>query len=69
MSGDERHMILIDAVNQLRRIVAAHVTTSNGIHHRLGHLPSEGWFCCCARGRRCSQIAQIKALVPPMEPR
>lgn len=62
-------VILIDAVNQLRRIVAANVTTSTGTHHRLGHLPDKGWFCCCERGTRCPQIAHVKALVPPMEPR
>lgn len=61
--------ILIDAVNQLRRVVAANVTTPTGTHHRLGHLPSEGWFCCCDRGKRCPQITHIKGLVPSMERR
>lgn len=61
--------VLIDAVNQLRRIVAANVTTDAGVHHRLGHLPTEGWFCCCNRGKRCPQIRHVKALVPPMENR
>ncbi|MGH3599138.1 MAG: hypothetical protein ACRDQH_02480 [Pseudonocardiaceae bacterium] len=61
--------ILIDAVNQLRHVVAANVTTRTGTHHRLGHLPTEGWFCCCNLGKRCPQIAHVKALVPPMETR
>ena len=64
-----RPSILIDAVNQLRRVVAANVTTAAGTHHRLGHLPDHGWFCCCAAGKRCPQIAHVRSLVPPMEPR
>lgn len=59
--------IVIDWVARLERGVAATVTTSSGTIHRLGHLPSEGWFCTCSRGRRCPQIKHVQQLVPRME--
>ena len=59
--------IVIDWVNRPHRGVAATVTTTAGTIHRLGHLPSEGWFCTCPKGKRCPQIAHVQELVPPME--
>lgn len=57
--------VLIDCVDQLKHVAAGHVTTNRG-HHRLGHLPQFGWFCCCAAGTRCRQIHRVRDLVPPM---
>lgn len=59
--------IVIDWVNRLERGVAAVVTTTTGTTHRLGHLPTDGWFCTCPKGKRCPQIEHVKPLVPPME--
>lgn len=59
--------ILINWVSLVERGVAATVTTGHGHTHRLGHLPKDGWFCTCPRGKRCTQIAHVKPLVPDME--
>lgn len=59
--------VIIDWVARLERGVAATVTTTAGTTHRLGHLPSQGWFCTCRKGKRCPQIEHVQRLVPPME--
>lgn len=58
--------IVIDMVDREKRAVAANVWTSQA-KHRLGHLPGEGWFCTCSKGKRCKHIDEVKALVPDME--
>lgn len=59
--------VVIDWVDRAKRGVAANVTTTQGTRHRLGHLPAEGWFCTCPKGKRCPQIEHVKQLVPEME--
>lgn len=55
----------------VRHVVAAHrtvdavVTTDDGHSHRIGHLPSTGWYCATC-GKRCRHIGAIRDLVPPM---
>jgi hypothetical protein len=56
--------VTISHVYITRGVVAAWVTTDKPAVHRIGHLPWQGWFCCCPRGKRCSQIAKVKELVP-----
>jgi hypothetical protein len=58
----------------IRHVVITHqvadaiVTAPDGTLHRVGHLPQEGWFCTCIRGRRCPAITQIRDLVPAIGP-
>jgi hypothetical protein len=52
--------------NPVRRVVDAHVRV-RGRDHRVGWLPSEQWFCSCARPRSCPQIAVVAALVPILD--
>jgi hypothetical protein len=57
----------------IRHVVVAHhvidalVVDAEGIRHRVGHLPAEGWFCGCPAGKRCEHIAAVAGLVPPMD--
>jgi hypothetical protein len=55
--------ITISHVYLSRGVVAAWVVVDRTVH-RVGHLPWQGWFCCCPRGKRCGQIAKVKELVP-----
>lgn len=59
--------IVIDLVDPARRVVSAFVTPEGGKRHRLGYLPSEGWFCTCPKGKSCRQIDHVRKLVPQME--
>lgn len=58
----------------IRHVVIQHRTFDAVVHtndnhtHRIGHLPAEGWFCQTC-GKRCRQIAAVRAVVPPMEGR
>lgn len=56
--------VLITHVYVSRGVVAAYVTTPKPRVHRIGHLPWQGWFCACPRGKRCDQIGAVKAVVP-----
>lgn len=47
-----------------RQVVSAAVEHPDGNRYRVGHLPGEGWFCVCPRGKGCKQIAAVQALVP-----
>jgi hypothetical protein len=55
-----RHVVLA------HRVVDAIVTDDRGHHHRIGHLPAEGWFCQTC-GKRCRLIAAVRDVVVPME--
>lgn len=55
----------IGCVDRTRRVVDIRI--QHGSEHRIGHLPSEGWWCSCSRAKRCPHIDSVKALVPPME--
>lgn len=50
-----------------KQLVDAVVTTTAG-RHRIGHLPTEGWFCSCSRPRACPHIATVQQLVPTLNP-
>lgn len=58
----------------IRHVVLAHqvvdsvVTAPDGTLHRVGHLPTEGWFCTCPRGKQCAGIKQIRDLIPAIGP-
>lgn len=56
--------VTLSHVYIVRGVVSAWVETSTGTVHKVGHLPWQGWFCTCKRGKRCSQIGAVKALVP-----
>lgn len=62
----EPQIVAINAVHKAKRIVDIVVHTPRG-QHRVGHLPHEGWFCVCSRGKRCPHIDTVKKLVPDME--
>lgn len=47
-----------------RQVVQAVAVHADGTRHEVGHLPSEGWWCSCPRGKRCSRIAGVRQLVP-----
>ncbi|MFD3399436.1 hypothetical protein ACFWUU_02090 [Kribbella sp. NPDC058693] len=53
----------------IRHVVAAHrvvdalVTTDDSKTHRIGHLPTEGWFCTCGHGKRCRNIPAVRDLI------
>jgi hypothetical protein len=59
-------IVAINAVVKSQRIVDVVVDTGRS-QHRIGHLPSDGWFCICAKGKRCKHIDTVKQLVPEME--
>lgn len=56
--------ITITHVYITRGVVSAFVSTGNARVHRIGHRPHDGWFCCCRRGKRCTQIERVQELVP-----
>lgn len=59
-----------------RKVILTHVYIPRGVvsawvavdgarrSHHVGHLPWQGWFCTCSKGKRCAQIQHVKALVP-----
>lgn len=47
-----------------RQVVRAIAVHADGTRHTVGHLPGEGWFCACPRGKRCARIADVRELVP-----
>ncbi|MFI5729174.1 hypothetical protein ACIA49_03570 [Kribbella sp. NPDC051587] len=47
-----------------RQVVSAVIEHDDGKRYRAGYLPGEQWFCSCPRGRRCSLLAELQALVP-----
>lgn len=51
-----------------RQVVSAVVTHHNGQRYRLGHLPSEGWFCTCSRPKACPHIQTLRDLIPGIAP-
>ena len=55
--------VLISHVNITNGVVCP-ATPANGTIHKVGHLPSEGWFCTCRAGKWCPQVKHVKALVP-----
>lgn len=55
--------INIRHVDRAKNTVSAHVADPNGLHHRVGHLPGEGWFCV-QHGTNCHAIGLIRPLVP-----
>lgn len=61
-------------VIEIRHVVRAHqvvdatITHPDGTPHRVGHLPIEGWYCCCPRGKRCPAIQTIRDLIPAIGP-
>lgn len=59
-------MIEIDHVDTHahRQVVSAVAEHSDGKRYRIGHLPGEGWFCVCPRGKACKQITAVQLLVP-----
>jgi hypothetical protein len=61
-------IVAINAVVKSQRIVDIVIDTGRS-QHRIGHLPHEGWFCICAKAKRCKHIDTVKQLVPEMEPR
>jgi hypothetical protein len=52
-----------------RNIVDIAIEHPDGQRYVVGHLPIEGWFCHCTRGKKCPRIAAVQALVPriPLE--
>jgi hypothetical protein len=59
----------IVAINAVSRGRVVDIEIQAGMPHRIGWLPSDGWFCICAKGKRCPHIDAVKQLVPAMEPR
>lgn len=51
---DERRVVDIDVIHR-------------GTVHRIGWLPSQGWFCGCQRARRCPHIDLVRPLVPALD--
>lgn len=47
-----------------RQVVSAVIEHGNGMRFAAGHLPGQGWFCTCPRGKSCAQISAVQALVP-----
>lgn len=60
--------IVIRHVVIQHQVADALVTAPDGTQHRVGHLPTEGWFCVCARGKTCPAITQIRNLIPAIGP-
>ena len=59
-------IVAISAVVRSKRLVDITVDV-NGEQHRIGHMPIDGWFCVCPRGKRCRHIEHVQGLVPRME--
>lgn len=47
-----------------RQVVSAVAGHADGKWWAVGHLPGEGWFCLCPRGKRCDRLAAVAELVP-----
>ncbi len=47
-----------------RQVVSAIVEHASGKKFAVGHLPGQGWFCTCPRGKSCALVASIQQLVP-----
>lgn len=60
-------IVQVNAVNALKRVVDIEIETERKTRHRIGHLPGDGWFCICARGKSCKHIEFVKNLTPDME--
>lgn len=59
-------IVRVNAVVRTKRLVDV-VVHSGRAEHRVGHLPGEGWFCVCARGKGCAQIDYVRKITPEME--
>lgn len=55
-------------VHPTRQVVRAVVPhgTDHG-RYTVGHLPSEGWFCTCRKGKACPRITEVRRLVPGID--
>lgn len=55
-------------IRQKYQIVDALLTLPTGVTHRIGHLPTGGWFCSCLRAKRCPHLRTLQDLIPGIAP-
>lgn len=56
--------VIVAHCHPSRGIASGFVITTKTVHH-IGHHPAEGWFCLtCSRARKCSQIRELKRILP-----
>lgn len=55
-------------VNPTRQTVLAVHTHPDGTDYVVQHLPNDGWWCRCPRGRRCPAIPEVQAHIPGISP-
>lgn len=60
--------IVIRHVVVQHQVADALVTAPDGSKHRVGHLPTESWFCTCPRGKACPAVQQVRDLIPAIGP-